>query len=460
MTTHTLPTPAPPHTSHLTPARVLLTGAAAGAGAAVLVPLDRPGLGWVLAAALVLGLLRRVRPGWALLSVALFAVGAFTASEWLFVLCVVAGCAAGSLAVAGGRTAWGLFLGAGAVPAAAFLAVPWLVRGIRRNGTPRLARPVLVTVGLLLVFVPLLASADAAFATLLSSALPTTSAEPVVVFLAVGLGTVGACYLIVKPPPLDDDSVPARTVARRDWALPVGALVVLFAAFVAVQITTLFGGDDHVLATAGLTYAQYARSGFWQLLVVTVLTLAVIVVVGQVAVRDEPEDRRLLRLLLGALGVLTLVIVASALTRMWVYQQAYGFTVLRVLVSACELWLGVVYLLVLAAGVRLDGWWLPRAALGTAFAALLALAALNPDRFIAERNIDRWHETGDIDLLYLRGLSDDAVPALAALPTDLRDCALYARRGTAEDDWRTWNLGRHQAREALRGVRLSPCRLP
>ncbi len=441
----------------MTPNRVLLTGAAAGTGAAVLLPLDEPGLGWSLTAVLVFALLRKVRPGWAVLSVALFAVGAFIAAEWLFTLCAIAGCAAGSLAVVGGRTARGLVLGAGAVPVAAVRALPWVARGVKDAGTPPLARPVLVTTGLLLVFVPLLAGADAAFADLLGSFTPDEpSGQPVVLFLTVGLGTVGAAYLLVSPPKPDATSDLPRTVARRDWVLPVGALVLLFATFVAVQVNTLFGGDEHVLVTPDLTYADHARSGFWQLLAVTVLTLGVIAVVARLARLDSPTDRRWLRGLLGALSVLTLVIVASALARMWLYQQAYGFTVLRVLVSACELWLGVVYLLVLAAGVRLEGRWLARAVVGTGFAALIGLAALNPDRFTAERNVDRYQAIGRIDVWYLAELSDDAVPALAALPGDLRDCALEFRR-VAPDDWRSWNLGRQQARDVLAQVKPGGC---
>ncbi|NUT46861.1 MAG: DUF4173 domain-containing protein, partial [Saccharothrix sp.] len=98
----------------MTPNRVLLTGAAAGIGAAVLLPLDRPGLGWALTAVLVFALLRKVNPVWAALSVALFTTGAFLSAEWLFALCAVAGCAAGSLAVVGGRTARSLAYGVGA----------------------------------------------------------------------------------------------------------------------------------------------------------------------------------------------------------------------------------------------------------------------------------------------------------------------------------------------------------
>ncbi|TQM82949.1 uncharacterized protein DUF4173 [Saccharothrix saharensis] len=441
----------------MTPNRVLLAGATGGLGAAVLLPLDEPGLGWALTAILVFALLRKVRPGWALLSVALFAVGAFVAAEWLFTLCAIAGCAAGSLAFTDGRTGRGLVFGAAAVPVAAVRSLPWLARGVKENGAPPLARSILVTAGLLLVFVPLLAGADAAFADLLGSIAPAqSSGQPVVLFLTVGLGTIGAAYLRISPPVLDQAPVLPRTVARREWVLPVGALVLLFATFVAVQVTTLFGGDEHVLVTPDLTYADYARTGFWQLLAVTVLTLGVIAVVARLARLDSPTDRKWLRGLLGALSVLTLVIVASALARMWLYQQAYGFTVLRVLVSACELWLGVVYLLVLAAGVRLEGRWLARAVVGTGFAALVALGALNPERFIAERNVDRHQATGKVDVRYLARLSDDVVPALAGLPEDLRACVLEYRRVGA-DDWRSWNLARQQAREALPRLTQGDC---
>ncbi|ONI84009.1 hypothetical protein ALI22I_34585 [Saccharothrix sp. ALI-22-I] len=402
--------------------------------------------------------MRKVRPAWAVLSVALFAVGAFVAAEWLFVLSAIAGCAAASLAVVGGRTATGLALGAGAVPVSAVRALPWLARGVKERGAPPMTRPVLATAGLLVVFVPLLAGADAAFADLLGSVVPDeSSGQPIILFLAVGLCTVGACYLRVSPVNLESAAVLDRTVARRDWMLPVGALVLLFATFVAVQINTLFAGDEHVITTADLTYADHARNGFWQLLAVTVLTLGVIAIVARRAHLDSATDRKWLRGLLGALSGLTLVIVASALTRMWLYQQAYGFTVLRVLVSACELWLGVIYLLVLAAGVRLEAGWLARAVVGTGFATLVGLAALNPDRFIAERNIDRWHETQKIDIWYLGRLSDDALPALASLPPDLRDCALAFRR-VEPDDWREWNLGRQEARATLAGLNLGACR--
>ena len=153
--------------------------------------------------------------------------------------------------------------------------------------------------------------------------------------------------------------------------------------------------------------------------------------------------------------------MASALSRMWAYEQAYGFTQLRLLVSAFELWLGVVFLLVIVAGATggmsaepgRRAAWLPSAVLGTGIAALIALAALNPDRFIADQNVTRYEETGRIDLDYLSSISADAVPALYRLPAELQPCVLghIARDLTANgpDSWNEWNLGRAEARRLL-----------
>jgi len=125
--------------------------------------------------------------------------------------------------------------------------------------------------------------------------------------------------------------------------VPLAVVDGLFLSFVVVQLTVLFGSREHVLRTTGLTYAEYARHGFWQLLVVTGLTLAVIAVAVRVAPRVSPRDRLVVRVMLGALCVLSLVIVASALHRMSLYQQEYGWTRLRLLVSAVELALASIF---------------------------------------------------------------------------------------------------------------------
>ncbi|MFI6772882.1 DUF4153 domain-containing protein [Nocardia sp. NPDC050412] len=397
------------------------------------------------------------RVWWTILALALLAVGAMRAAGWLFALCVVAAAVAGSLAVVGRRSVYGAWYDVIAVPIESVAGVPWVYSAFGRIGEGPARRSWragisgAVTLALLAVFVPLLGGADATFAKLLDAVTPKLDAASVVqwiaLFAVLGLGSVGAMYLLAGPRAAATGAPSGRCLRRLEWALPVGALTILFAVFVAAQFVALFGGDDYVQRTANLTYAEYARSGFWQLSIVSILTLAVIAVVLRWATQECAADRAWLRILLSAIGVLTLIIVASALGRMWTYQQAYGFTVMRLLVEVCELWLGLVYLLMIAAVLRLDGTWLPRAAIGTAMSTLFALAVLNPEGLVAERNIDRWEHGGNLDTLYLSRLSPDILPAVGRLPQPQRAEIFGPIRTSLDDDtWQSWNLSRARAR--------------
>ncbi|GAA3742926.1 hypothetical protein GCM10022225_28120 [Plantactinospora mayteni] len=404
-----------------------------------------------------------VRPFWAATTVALLGVGTFRAAGWLFLLCLLTAAVTATLTLTDGRSVRAMLLSALVPPAAVIRSIEWLVnrknRSSRSGRGPAVGRTlvsVLVSVGLLVVFGLLFSSADAAFAGLVDTLLPELSAATVFrwvfVFGLVGAALLGAAYVLAGPPDLTGmASGPSRLRLRRaDWILPVALLDALFAGFVAVQVTTLFGGSDHVLRTAGLTYAEYARRGFWQLLAVSLLTLLVIGAAARWAPRESRSDRALVRILLGALTLLSLVVVASALFRMDVYADAYGATRLRLLVAVCEAWLGLVFVLIAVAGVRLAARWLPGMAIGTAVLALLALAVANPDRLIAEHNVDRYRQSGQIDVAYLSGLSADAVPALDRLPDSLRDCALWSLAADSRpDDWRETNLARIEARRIL-----------
>ena len=123
-----------------------------------------------------------------------------------------------------------------------------------------------------------------------------------------------------------------------------------------------FGGHDYLERTTGLTYAEYVHQGFGQLTVATALTLLVVWAAARKAPRETSADVMWVRASLGLLCALTLVVVASALYRMHVYQEAYGFTELRLLVDVFEGWLGLLVVAVMVAGITLRGAWLPRAA--------------------------------------------------------------------------------------------------
>ena len=440
--------------------RVLAASLAVGLLAAVVLPYRNVGVGTtvvlVAVGATAYAVSRRTRFTTVCFALGLALVSMFTLRDagWIDVLCLLAAGALGCVALVDARSAAGVVASAFAPPLAALRGLPWLGRTVR--GAGRLAdvwpalRTAAVSLLLVAVFGALFASADALFAEWADAVVPDVSVDTLglraVVLALVGGATLAASYVALNPPRVERLTPgPARPVARPfEWVVPVGLVLALYVGFVAAQATVMFGGHDYLQRTTGLTYAEHVHQGFGQLTVATVLTLGVVATAARKAARDDARQRLLLRLVLGALCVLTLVVVASALYRLHLYEEAYGFTQLRLLVSVFEGWLGLVVLLVLAAGVRLDGRWLPRAVVLTGATALLGLALLNPDGYVAERNVQRYVETGKADWSYLAGLSADAVPALRGLPVEAQAC-VFGTPHDRGDDWLEWNLGRARA---------------
>ncbi|RPK82396.1 hypothetical protein EES45_09120 [Streptomyces sp. ADI97-07] len=409
---------------------------------------------------------RRLRPWtavWAVGGLALLAVPALRDAGWPTFLAVVSALALGSLALHGSRTWPGVLLGSAGLFTSVAAGLRWGWRGVRdraddSGGRVRTAvRSTVVALVLLVVFGALFASADAAFADLLGSLTPDVSVgdSPWRVFLFV-LGLAGAlatAYSAAAPVRWDSITVrPGPARSRVEWALPLIVLNLLFAAFITLQLAVLLGGYDKVLDETGLTPAAYARQGFWQLLWATVLTLLVIALALRWAPRSGPRDRTLVRGVLGVLCVLTLVVVASALRRMDLYVDAFGLTRLRISVAAVELWLGVVLVLILAAGV-FGAKLLPRAVAVSAAAGVLAFGLISPDGLIAEQSVQRYRSDKTIDVLYLRDLSADAVPALDTLPEPLRSCALERIQRdleTSDTPWYASSWGEARARDILK----------
>ena len=379
-------------------------------------------------------------------------------AEWIVVLCLMAGVAVCVAGLVNGRTLPAFVLAGIAWPLAGLRGLPWLgrsVRAITGGGTSAAAlRTVWWSLLGVVVFGLLFASADAIFAEWVGAIVPDVQLDSFVLraFLTVAVGgmVLAATYLALNPPRVEPGAAAARPVASRyEWLAPVLLVDAVFLVFLAAQATVIFGGHDYLERTTGLTYAEYVHQGFGQLTMATALTLIMVWAAARKAARSTVADLTWLRGSLGLLCVLTLVVVTSALYRMHVYQEAYGFTRLRLLVDVFEGWLGLLVLGVMAAGLTLQAAWLPRAALLSGAALLLLLAAVNPDAWIAQHNLDRYDATGKVDWTYLQGLSSDAVPVLATVPDELVECALMGHE-VGNDDWLEWNLGRQRAEPLLR----------
>ena len=299
---------------------------------------------------------------------------------------------------------------------------------------------------LTVTFGSLFATADRAFEELLDSTFSfQLDAGQIVWRLALGVAfaaLAGALARAGAQRQASADPEPRWVPGGIELTIALTAVVALFATFVAVQLRVLFGGAGYVQATTGLGYGDYARQGFVQLLLVAALTLAVI------AVAARRRDR-IVRALLGALCILTFVVLWSAHHRLGLVEEAYGFTRVRYAGHAVVALLAAVLALVLAAGCRPAlGRHVPRAATTMTLAAVLVLSLSNPDARIAQRAVDRAAAGGAIDTDYLTGLSADALPALERLPPRERAVVLPSlhARLARPDGVAGLNLARARAR--------------
>lgn len=363
-------------------------------------------------------------------------------------------------------------------------AAPALAAARRRLPSSRIgldsARPVvpvlrglLIAAPVVVVFVSLFSAADATFARAVEDLasidvdLGTTAGRAALAAILAWIAG-GALALAASRPARRDEPAPR---ADAGWRLgtteAVTVLVVvdaIFAAFVGFQAVYLFGGLD-TLATIGMTYSEYARRGFFELVVVAVLAGGLIVALERLARRRSPG---LVTLGVG-LASLTGVVLVSAAVRMRLYQEAYGWTELRLYVLASIVVLAIVLTALAVALVTDRVRWIGHVILAAGLAVGLGLNVLGPARFITEQNVARLLDPSlvppsgrsGLDTWYVASLGDDRIPdlvrALPALPEpdagDLRS-ELRLRLEELRTDptltaWPAWNLGREAARAAL-----------
>jgi Domain of unknown function (DUF4173) len=324
--------------------------------------------------------------------------------------------------------------------------------GITRRAVA-VARGLALAAPLLVLFGGLFVAADVIFQHLLGSIVPNPLAPVRHAVLVLLWAWVAAGLLRDLVASRDSPAAVAR-VRPRLGIVEIGTVLalldLLFLAFVAVQFRYLFGGRDLVEARAHLTYAEYARHGFFELVVVAALVLPLLLLADWALERRRRRDHVVFAALAAALVLLLLAVVASALERLWIYQQEYGLTELRVYASALVLWLGVVLLWFCGTVLRRRRRSFAVGAVVAGFAAVVAMNVLNPDALIAQTNVARPH----VDVGYLARLSDDATPTLVRAlpslnPSDRRRLTAALLSRTRSDDWRAWNLDRRRAGKAI-----------
>jgi hypothetical protein len=253
-----------------------------------------------------------------------------------------------------------------------------------------------------------------------------------------------------NPEPQLHEETPAAVKApfgQTEMVAAFLALDLLFVSFVIFQFRFLFGGSHHVAQIAGLTYAQYARGGFFELTAVSALTIPLLIGAQSMIPLGSPAFKRWFYGLGSVLSGCVIVIIASALVRMNAYVQAYGLTELRLFTTLFVVWIALTLVwLSVSFALRKKGF--AFGSLVAGYACVLLLNVMNPDALIARTDLQTAKSP---DLAYISSLSLDAAPAingnLNRLSTDDQVKLLTgAKKNWKEEldqaDWRSLNLTR------------------
>lgn len=314
-----------------------------------------------------------------------------------------------------------------------------------------------VTVPLLMIALLLLIQADSFFAMVVKNLFLTlvllfgSSVARMILGLFLVPFLFGLLYTLRHPKRSEAKSVASPKADTLLLCVVLTVMDVLYVFFIAVQSAALFGGAGYLERVAGLTYAEYARSGFFQLVFVAVLNLTLVLVALQLA-KQEGGAWKVLRVLDSLLIVMSGIILGSAAYRMSLYVSVYGLSFKRFLTYWGMVMLGIFFAAALLKVWKKDFYFF-RVLFIVAIVGWLVLNFCNVDRLVARYNVSLYQQdrTAVIDLEYLAyDLSYDTLNVLEELPEhtvtrtgkQLRDILRERRQQAVCDaaDWRTWSL--------------------
>lgn len=341
----------------------------------------------------------------------------------------------------------------------------------RTKNNPKKILPIwlgiLLAIAVLCVILPLLFSADTIFAkgfekiiySIFIFSIPDFVVRVFILALAwpaafgVLWGLARTQRTETTPGIVSTGSLRALRLPTATSIIVLGTLIIVYLAFIWVQAVYLFGGRESALATG--SYSEYARSGFFQLVAVAAINLAVALLASYSAhnrreveggLSPSPLPAILVRAGIIVLLVQTGVILVSAFKRMNLYVDAYGLSILRILT-----YLGMAFIAVCLLIVCLYTFSRKVPVFAAIFATGIVLWAgfnlINPDARIASYNV-RHYLSGDIkeiDMDYFYQLSPGVAPIVEELQgkvvsRDADDVLEYYRDEVTDAPWQAWSF--------------------
>ncbi|MCM3573417.1 MULTISPECIES: DUF4153 domain-containing protein [Mesobacillus] len=348
--------------------------------------------------------------------------------------------------------------------------IKFSVRGLEESKSATIRKVLIgvaISLPLLFVIVNLLVSADQQFGNLIGAfprwLLGLKIEEEVLRTIAISIYTLGIFGLLQVL--RAKQQLPAEIPKQKDkmaWDIVISLTVltllnIVYFLFVVVQFQYFFSET----LKEGYTYAEFARRGFFELLFVTMLNLLIISTIVSYVDKASRFMTLAIRALLSLLVIFSGVMLYSAFIRLFMYEEAYGFTFARVLAHSFMIFLLVV-LCYSFMRIWMDRLSLVRFYILSAIIFYTLVNTVQLDTFVVERNIERYSETGKIDIYYLNSLSYEGVEGLVELyklnpdHPGLSDLLLQRRQEflDSEESWNTINMSRRSAEKALMDLEM------
>jgi hypothetical protein len=327
----------------------------------------------------------------------------------------------------------------------------------------------LISVPLLLIVLPLLASADEVFGKMLSvipNIFQNIKIDEILARVILGMivAILSFSYIwslsrtnksTTQCPKIDIGTLPAK-FEQVTVSTVLAVVNTVYIIFVIIQFAYLFAGANFALPS-DFTYSGYARRGFFELIAVTIINLTILLVIIGFTGKTENKSFIPVRSLNSLLIANTMVMLVSAFIRMSLYESAYGFTYLRILTHAFMVFLFVLFVITLYR-IWNDRVGLVKPYVIAALAAFVIVNYINIDVIIARNNIERYYTTHELDAKYLTVLSDDAVPEMVRFvngnpgdaSSEIKQNLLQRKEWLVKPQrWQSFNISELNAKKAI-----------
>lgn len=184
------------------------------------------------------------------------------------------------------------------------------------------------------------------------------------------------------------------------------ALAVVFTFFAVVQFRYLFGGVTSDLPD-NFSYAQYAREGYFQLVVLSILNFAIILSCIFFSKKGNLAARRTIKIILTYFNLLNIYLLVSAAYKMKLYQNEFGMTTSRFVVYILLLFEAIL-IIALMVKIFMQNMNYVKLAVFFSVGFWAIVSLVNVEAVALKYNINNLYPQGKLDFEYMEYRSPDA----------------------------------------------------